>query len=140
MSFPYSTLVSFAFFFYNIYFILELINNVVLVSGVQQNDLVTHIQVSGRFPDAQTVKNLPTMQVNQGSIPGSGRSPGEENGNLLQYSCLENSMDQKKKPSGLQSMELQRVRHNQVTNTHEHIQVSILFQIIFLSKLLHSIQ
>ena len=28
-----------------------------------------------------------------GLIPGSGRSPGEENGNLLQYSCLENSMD-----------------------------------------------
>ena len=28
-----------------------------------------------------------------GSIPGSGRSPGEENGNSLQYSCLENSMD-----------------------------------------------
>ena len=26
-------------------------------------------------------------------IPGSGRSPGEGNGNLLQYSCLENSMD-----------------------------------------------
>ena len=28
-----------------------------------------------------------------GSIPGSGRPPGEGNGNLLQYSCLENSMD-----------------------------------------------
>ena len=28
-----------------------------------------------------------------GSIPGSGRSPGEGNGNPLQYSCLENSMD-----------------------------------------------
>ena len=28
-----------------------------------------------------------------GSIPGSGRSPGEENGNPLQYSCLENSVD-----------------------------------------------
>ena len=27
-----------------------------------------------------------------GSIPGSGRSPGEENGNPLQYSCLENPM------------------------------------------------
>ena len=26
-------------------------------------------------------------------IPGSGRSPGEGNGNPLQYSCLENSMD-----------------------------------------------
>ena len=29
-----------------------------------------------------------------GSIPGSGRSPGEGNGNTLQYSCLENPMDQ----------------------------------------------
>ena len=29
-----------------------------------------------------------------GSIPGSGRSPGEENGNPLQYSCLENPMDE----------------------------------------------
>ena len=28
-----------------------------------------------------------------GSIPGSGRSPGGGNGNLLQYSCLENPMD-----------------------------------------------
>ena len=28
-----------------------------------------------------------------GSIAGSGRSPGEENGNPLQYSCLENSTD-----------------------------------------------
>jgi len=28
-----------------------------------------------------------------GSIPGSGRSPGEGNGNLFRYSCLENSMD-----------------------------------------------
>ena len=28
-----------------------------------------------------------------GSIPGSGRSPGERNGNPLQYTCLENSMD-----------------------------------------------
>ena len=28
-----------------------------------------------------------------GVIPGLGRSPGEENGNALQYSCLENSMD-----------------------------------------------
>ena len=36
-----------------------------------------------------------------GSIPGSGRSPGAGNGNSLQYSCLENSMD---KPGGLTSM------------------------------------
>ena len=29
----------------------------------------------------------------EGSSPGSGRSPGEGNGTLLQYSCLENSID-----------------------------------------------
>ena len=39
------------------------------------------------------VKNLPLMQVDPGSIPGLGRSPGEGNGNSLQYSCLENSTD-----------------------------------------------
>ena len=42
---------------------------------------------------AQTVKSLPAVQMDLGSIPGSGRSPGEENSNPLQDSCLENSMD-----------------------------------------------
>ena len=41
---------------------------------------------------AQMVKRLPTMQETR-SIPGSGRSSGEGNGNPLQYSCLENPMD-----------------------------------------------
>ena len=45
------------------------------------------------FPVAQMVKNLPAMQEILGSIPGSGRSSGEGNGNPLQYSCLENPMD-----------------------------------------------
>ena len=39
------------------------------------------------------VKRLPAMQLDSGSIPGLGRSPGEGNGNPLQYSCLENPMD-----------------------------------------------
>ena len=45
------------------------------------------------------VKNLPARQETTcnlgdvGSIPGSGRFPGEGNGYSLQYSCLENSMD-----------------------------------------------
>ena len=42
------------------------------------------------------VKNLPANEGDArdlGSIPGSGRSPGEGNGNSLQYSCLENPMD-----------------------------------------------
>ena len=42
---------------------------------------------------AQEVKRLPIMRVEPGSIPGSGRSPGEGTGNPLQYSCLENPMD-----------------------------------------------
>ena len=41
-------------------------------------------------------KNLPANARDTGnmnSIPGSGRSPGEGNGNPLQYSCLESPMD-----------------------------------------------
>ena len=41
------------------------------------------------FKVVQTVKNV----ADPGSIPGSGRSPGEGNGYPLQYSCLENSVD-----------------------------------------------
>ena len=39
------------------------------------------------------VKSPPATTGDAGSIPGSGRSPGEGNGNPLQYSCLENSID-----------------------------------------------
>ena len=39
------------------------------------------------------VKNLPVNAGDSGLIPGSGRSPGEGNGNPLQYSCLGNPMD-----------------------------------------------
>ena len=38
-------------------------------------------------------KNPPASAGDAGSIPGSGRSPREGNGNPLRYSCLENSMD-----------------------------------------------
>ena len=52
---------------------------------------------------AQLVKNLPANVGNSsdaGSIPGSARYPEERNGNPLQYSCLENSMD--RESGGLQ--------------------------------------
>ena len=47
------------------------------------------------FPGGSVVKNLPTYagDGDPGSIPGSGRSPAQGNGNPLQYSCLENPMD-----------------------------------------------
>ena len=48
------------------------------------------------FPGALVVKN-PSANAgdirNMDSIPGSGRSPGGEDGSPLQYSCLENPMD-----------------------------------------------
>ena len=45
------------------------------------------------FPGGSEVKASASNAGDLGSIPGSGRSPGEGNGNLLQYSCLENPMD-----------------------------------------------
>ena len=39
------------------------------------------------------IKNPPANAGAMGLIPGLGKSPGEGNGNPLQYSCLENSMD-----------------------------------------------
>ena len=58
--------------------------------------LIYLVVVTYHFPGTASVKNLP---ANAGDvrdtdlIPGSGRSPGEENGNPLQYSCLDNPMD-----------------------------------------------
>ena len=40
-------------------------------------------------------KNMPKMQETLGLIPGLGRSPGEGNGNPLQYSCLQNPVEQR---------------------------------------------
>ena len=45
------------------------------------------------FPGGSEVKAPASNVGNLGSIPGSGRSPEEGNGNPLPYSCLENPMD-----------------------------------------------
>ena len=45
------------------------------------------------FLVAKWLKNSPANAGDPGSVPTLGRSPGEGNGNLLQYSCLENPMD-----------------------------------------------
>ena len=47
----------------------------------------------GSFPGSSMVKNLPANVGVVGLIPGSARYPGKENGNPLQYSCLENPVD-----------------------------------------------
>ena len=45
------------------------------------------------FPRSSVGKEPACNAEDLGSVPGSGRSPGEGNGNPLQYSCLENPMD-----------------------------------------------
>ena len=46
-----------------------------------------------QFPGGSVVKNLPSNAGDVGLILGAGRSPGEGNGNPLQYSCQGNAMD-----------------------------------------------
>ena len=45
------------------------------------------------FAGGSVVKNPPANAGHTGSVPGSGRSPGEGNGNPLQYSCLGNPIN-----------------------------------------------
>ena len=45
------------------------------------------------FPGGSDGKEFACNAEDQGSVPGCVRSPGEENGGPLQYSCLENSME-----------------------------------------------
>ena len=51
------------------------------------------VQFLRAFQVALVVKNLPANAGDSSSMPGSGGSPGEGNGNPLQYSCLGNPMD-----------------------------------------------
>ena len=62
------------------------------------------------FPDGSVVKNPSANAGDMGSIPGSVRSPEGGNGNLLQYSCLENPMD-RRGWQATQSMGSKRVKH-----------------------------
>ena len=61
---------------------------------------------------ALVAKNLPASAGDVGSIPGSGRFPGERNGNPLHCSCLEKPVEEE--PGGLRSMGSQKVGHDLV--------------------------
>ena len=64
------------------------------------------------FPGGSVVNNPPANVGDVGSSPGPGRSPGEGNGNPLQYSCLENPTDR-----GAWRATVPRAGHNLVTKT-----------------------
>ena len=59
----------------------------------QSRTRLKRLSSSRGFPGGSEVKASASNAGDPGSIPGSGRSPGEGNGNPLQYSCLENPMD-----------------------------------------------
>ena len=68
-------------------------HNAGILGSIPSQETSYHmLQYSRGFPGGAVVKNLP---ANAGDMfnPWSGRSPGGVNGNLLQYSCLKNSMD-----------------------------------------------
>ena len=67
------------------------------------------------FPGDTNSKESACNAGNPGSISGLGRRPGKGNGNPLQYSCLENSMD--RGAWWAPAMGSQRIRHNWETNT-----------------------
>ena len=76
----------------------------------EEKESLSRLIPLGGFPDGSDGKESACNVGDPGSISGLGRSPGEENGNPLQYSCLENPMD--RETWGLQSTGLQRVVHN----------------------------
>ena len=70
--------------------------------GHKELDMTEQITLKNSFPGSSVVKNLLANAGDTDSIPGPGRSPGEGNGNPLQYSCLGNSGTEE--PSRLQPM------------------------------------
>ena len=83
-----------------------------------------YVTESKGFPVGSVVKNPPTSAGNEGSIPELGRSSGERNGNPLQYSGLENSIDR-----GV-GYSLQRVGHDLVTKQQKYIYFIIFYDLL----------
>ena len=82
------------------------------------------------FPGCLVVKNLPANAGDEGSIPGLGISPGEGNGNPLQYSCLGNYMDRG-------AWGCKRVAHNLVTKLQQQLILKYKFRFsVVLAKMI----
>ena len=64
------------------------------------------------FPGGSIDKESACNARDPGSIPGSGRSPGEGNGNPRQYPCLENSMDRGTRQATMHGVTKSRTRLN----------------------------
>ena len=89
--------------------------------------LLMGIQSLG-FPSGAVVKNPPANARDTGdagTIPGSGRSPGGGNGNPLQYSCLENSMDWGAWRATVHGVPKRETQQSDWTHTHTSLPYSV---------------
>ena len=87
-----------------------------------------------KFPGGSDGKESVCSVGDLGWISGLGRSPEEGNGYPLQYSCLENLMD--RGAWWVQSMRLQRAKHDWVTLSHTHTEVELLNLMVILFNFL----
>ena len=74
------------------------------------------------FPGGSEVKASACTVGDLGLIPGLGRSPGEGNGNPLQYSCLENPMEGGAWQATVHGVAKSRTELNNFTFTFSHLQ------------------
>ena len=72
------------------------------------------------------VKNLLLNTGDAGSIPGSGRFPGGENGKPLQYSCLEDPMDKGAWKATVHGVAKSRIRLKRLS-MHAHSRLKVTF-------------
>ena len=76
---------------------------------------IHYIMYITMFPGGSEVKASASNVGDPGLIPGSGRSPGEGNGNPLQYSCLENPMDREAWQATVHGVAKSRTRLSELT-------------------------
>ena len=72
---------------------MENLNGVLVQADTESTSVTRCLWVYRKLPGGLGSKESACSAEDPGSIPGSGRSPGDGNGYPLQYSCLENSMD-----------------------------------------------
>ena len=85
--------------------------------GFSHNKVLLYIHLSQGFPGGSEVKASACNAEDLGLILGLGRSPGEGNGNPLQYSCLENPMEGRAWQATVHGVAKSRTRLNYFTFT-----------------------
>ena len=102
---------------------LQVQGTFVFISWVNSQNCVSF---SHGFPGGSVVKNPPAKARDVGVLPGLGRSPGEGNGNPLQYSCLENPMDRGTWWATVHGVTKSQTPLKRLTHTHDPITIFLI--------------